>query len=231
MSRLMKLVDNIDPDSYAARMRRKRFALFRTLLQGIPRPLEILDIGGTQEFWEIMDFTDVPGISVTLVNLQRPDTWYENFSGLAGNATDLSELADNQFDVVFSNSVIEHVGSYQQQRLMAQEVRRVGERYFVQTPNYYFPIEPHFLLPGFQWLPRSVRVLLVSHFSLGWMQRMPDPVQARELVESTRLLRKQELLTLFPGAEIYEERMLGLTKSFVAYGGWQNPATIRPTTP
>jgi hypothetical protein len=220
MNVVMKAADNTDPNSYASKMRKKRFALFLNLLERIPRPVHILDIGGTQEFWEVMGFTEVPGVNVTLLNLEKPDTRYDNFVGLAGNARDLSQFGDDRFDVVFSNSVIEHVGNYGQQQSMAREVRRVGKRYFVQTPNYFFPIEPHFLFLGFQWLPVEVRVFLITRFRLGWIDRVRDPQAAREFVESTRLLRKRELLALFPGAVLYEERMWGVTKSFVVYGGW-----------
>jgi 2-polyprenyl-3-methyl-5-hydroxy-6-metoxy-1,4-benzoquinol methylase len=220
MNLLGRLVDNRDQDSVAAKLRRVRFSFFLSLLQNVPRPVTILDVGGTQGFWETMGYTDVPGVQVTLLNLDEQPVRHSNFSSLVGDATDLSEIRDAEFDVVFSNSVIEHVGGLSQQGRMAREIQRVGKRYFVQTPNYLFPIEPHFLLPGFQWLPASVRVFLVRHFSLGWIRRIPDRDKAAELVHSTRLLRKGELLALFPGARLYEEKVLGLTKSFVVYKGW-----------
>ena len=77
---------------------------------------------------------------------------------------------------------------------MAREVQRVGQRYLVQTPNYFFPIEPHLVFLGFQWLPATARVWLVQHFDLGWCKRRPDRESARQLVNSIRLLRKRELL-------------------------------------
>ena len=215
-----RFVDNRDPDSLATRMRRERFKFFLGLLHNVPRPIKILDVGGTQGFWETMGYTDVPGVQVALLNLDEQQVRYESFAGLVADATDLSEIRDDEFDVVFSNSVIEHVGDSNRQRLMAREIRRVGKRYFVQTPNYLFPIEPHFLFPGFQWLPIRARVFLIRNLNLGWMKRIPDPERARELIESVRLLRKGELLALFPGASLYEEKVIGLTKSFVVYGGW-----------
>ena len=104
---------------------------------------------------------------------------------------------------------------------MAKEVRRVGKRYFVQTPNKYFPLEPHFLFPLFQFLPINIRVLLLQNFRLGWFSKTPDQAKAREIVESIRLLDKREFISLFPNAELYEEKTFGMTKSFVAYGGWE----------
>jgi len=220
MNPLKGIADNTSQNSYASKMRRKRFEVFWNLLENTPKPIELIDIGGTQLFWEVMGYTDIPDIHITILNLDKPVIKHKNFSGIAGDATDLAEISDNQYDIVFSNSVIEHVGDFNQQKKMAQEVRRVGKRYFVQTPNYFFPIEPHFLFPGFQWLPLSTRTFLINHFNLGWIKKESDPVKARETVEDIRLLRKHDLISLFPQAKLYEEKLFGLTKSFVVYDGW-----------
>jgi hypothetical protein len=97
---------------------------------------------------------------------------------------------------------------------------RVGRRFFVQTPNKRFPLEPHFLVPGFQYLPVTVRAWLVSHFDVGWYKRIPDHAAARAEVESIQLLTRGRFSALFPAAQIHEEKFAGLTKSFVAVGGW-----------
>jgi hypothetical protein len=133
----------------------------------------------------------------------------------------MPEFADRSFDVVFSNSVIEHVGGLENQERMAAEVIRIGRRYFIQTPNFGFPIEPHFLFPGFQWLPETSRIWLVRHFALGWVERAVDDRAARQLVRDNCLMTERQFRSLFPGAKIYKERFLGLTKSFIACGGWE----------
>lgn len=214
---IQPIVDNSQPSSYAAKLRRKRFQIFCNLIAPLDRPIHILDIGGTQHFWEIMQFTEIEGINITILNLEPPEVRYPHFSGIAGDATNLAEFSDGTFDVVFTNSVIEHVGDYEAQNRMATEVQRVGRHYFLQTPNYYFPIEPHFLFPGYQWLPLEARVWLIQHFRLGWRPKTPNRRQAQEMVESIRLLRKSELRQLFPQAQIYEERLLGMVKSFILY--------------
>ena len=220
MKVIKALVDNADETSFAAKMRRNRFGLFQRLLEKVPRPIQILDVGGTQGFWEIMGFADEMNIQVTILNLTQPKVKYDNFTGMAGDATNLSNIQANQFDIVFSNSVIEHVGSYRNQELMAKEIHRVGKRYFVQTPNYFFPIEPHFLFLGFHWLPASARIYLIRKFKLGWVKKTPDLDEAKTLVDSIQLLKKKELIALFPQANIYEEKLLGMTKSFVVYNAW-----------
>jgi hypothetical protein len=97
---------------------------------------------------------------------------------------------------------------------------RVGKRYWVQTPNKRFPHEPHFIFPFFQYLPNALRAQMVNRFDVGWYKRIPDLAAARAEVESIQLLTGKKFSALFPGATIHREKLGGLTKSFVAYGGW-----------
>jgi hypothetical protein len=106
------------------------------------------------------------------------------------------------------------------QRRMANEVQRLAPRYFLQTPNRYFPIEPHFLFPCFQFLPLALRIWLVMHFEIGNYKKFTDRRQALEAVATIRLLTRKELEGLFPGAQIYEECFYGLVKSYIVYSGW-----------
>jgi hypothetical protein len=217
---LQGIADTRNPLSPASKARLRRFEFFIQLLQRVPRPTKILDVGGTQDFWEKMNFADEPSIRITLLNLATPYVTRVNFRGIEGDATKMSCFSPGEFDVVFSNSVIEHVGGREEQARMAREIQRVGKRYFVQTPNFYFPIEPHFLFPGFQWLPSSVRILLIKYFDLGWFKKTLDKKKARAIVDSVHLLRKKELLLLFPDSNLYKEKIFGLIKSFVVYKGW-----------
>jgi hypothetical protein len=138
----------------------------------------------------------------------QPSEWTSspNVTLVQGDGTNL-EFADAEFDVAFSNSVIEHIPPALQQRF-ADEISRVAHRYFVQTPNRYFPIEPHYQFPLFQFLPRRVRQALNRRFTLGW--------QAKGEWEEITLLSAGALRRLFPDAEIKRERVLGLTKSLIA---------------
>jgi hypothetical protein len=61
----------------------------------------------------------------------------------------------------------------------------------------------------------------LQNFNLGWFVKSPDAAKAREIVTGIRLLNKREFMACFPGAELYEEKFLGITKSFVAYSGWE----------
>lgn len=218
MGILKQLSDNARAESLANQLRKKRFRLFRQFIADLPRPVRIIDIGGTEDFWKQMGCTDPKDVSVTIINITPTLTTLPNFYGAYGDARALSQFGDHEFDVAFSNSVIEHVGSFADQRQMAQETRRVAKRYFVQTPNFLFPIEPHFLFPGFQFLPRSVRILLIQKFSLGWVSRAPLRSDAENVIDHVRLLTKGELQNLFPNGKIAAERILGFAKSYTAMG-------------
>lgn len=219
-SLIKSLADNAHSDSLATRMRRARFALFLSLLGKLEGHIEILDIGGTQDFWNQMTGGDPGDVRVTLLNIEHQRVTSEKFVSAVGDARAMPQYSRGSFDVVFSNSVIEHVGSHADQGKMAGEVTRVGRRYWVQTPNKRFPLEPHFLFPFFQYLPLGVRAQMVHRFDVGWYKRIPDLEVARAEVESIRLLTRKRFAALFPGAKIHSEKLGGLTKSFVAYGGW-----------
>ena len=210
-----KFADNRDPNSLASRMRSKRAQRFQKAIEAIPRPLNILDVGGDQAVWESIGFVDQPDIWITLLNIERRETSYKNVVSILGDARNMHEFRNGQFDVVYSNSVIEHVGGIEDMRKMAREIQRVGKWYFIQTPNLYFPIEPHFVFPLFQFLPISWRVYLVRHFNLGWIRREPDRERAEREVRSINLLSKTQLRSLFPDANVAAERFFGFTKSFM----------------
>jgi ubiquinone/menaquinone biosynthesis C-methylase UbiE len=216
---LSKIYDNSLEDSIATRLRKKRLKLFTTLIGSVPRPIRILDIGGTEVFWETMNYTGNPDIEVVLLNLYEIKTKNKNFSSVVGDASCLSGVYDKEFDVVFSNSVIEHIVDRNGQLKMVAEVKRAGKKYFIQTPNRYFPIEPHFLFPLFQFLPITVRTWLVMNFNMGWYKKTDDFQKAKMTANSIKLLTYKELKIMFPDATIYREKFLGMTKSFVIYGG------------
>jgi SAM-dependent methyltransferase len=214
---VFKFADNRDPNSLASRLRAKRHEWFRSLISNLPRPLTVLDVGGTETVWEIIGFVNQPDIQITIINIEPSETSYNNISLVVGDARDMRQFRDHQFDVVYSNSVIEHVGDLVDMRRMAREIQRVGKRFFLQTPNRYFPIEPHFVFPFFQFLPRPVQIALVQKFTLGWVERQPEKKYAERAVDSIRLLSSSDMRGLFADAKLEKERLLGITKSLIAY--------------
>jgi hypothetical protein len=210
--------------SFSNSMRSRRFELFESLAAPLPKPRRILDVGGTTAFWEQRGWAGTDRAQITTINIDAEEKQYANIEPRAGDATDLSEFADGSFDIAFSNSVIEHLFSIRAQAAMAREIQRIATAYWVQTPNYWFPVEPHFQLPGWQWLPEEARIAIIRHYRCGWRGPCADRQGAGELVREVRLLRRLELQALFPCGVVWPERLCGLIKSWVAIGGFPRMA-------
>lgn len=212
--------DYDDPRSFGSRLRRRRSAWLMRLIDMTYREhgrCSILDLGGTENYWNIIDppYMQERNCRITLLNLTTSSLANPNlFESRAGDATAV-DAPDNRFDIVHSNSVIEHVGDWRKTMAFGVEVRRLASRYYVQTPNFWFPWEPHFGTPLFHYLPIPLRISLLRRRNLGYFERctLSDAV---ETVESIRLLDKEMLKFLFPEAQIIRERFLGFTKSLIA---------------
>jgi 2-polyprenyl-3-methyl-5-hydroxy-6-metoxy-1,4-benzoquinol methylase len=187
------------------RWREQRYHRFMALCDVSPGE-RILDVGAGEGGALERFNSENPIIAVDV--LPRPTEWLKqrNVEVLTADGTNLP-FSDGEFPVVFSSSVIEHVPVELQQQF-AREIQRVGKRYFVQTPNRYFPIEPHYQVPLFQFLPETWRRSLNRRFTLGWREK-------GHWAEAN-LLSARDLRRLFPDAEIHRERLFGLTKSLMA---------------
>ena len=193
--------------------RAARMARFRETFQPTPQTT-VLDVGGNYYDWETLGVD----CRFTVLNVDAIPTGWEmppNFSYVVGNGCALS-YADGAFDIAYSNSVIEHLTTWGAQVRFAAETRRVGRTVYVQTPNRWFPIEPHFIALFLHWLPRRWHRFLFRWFSVrGWLRR-GDNVTLEQLVGELRLLSYREMRELFPDCEIRREKWLGMTKSFIA---------------
>lgn len=205
---------------YRNAFRRRRFAQFLALVDAVVQEkgrCRVLDLGGGVSYWMGLEeaWRDRP-LHITLVNLASEPVPDSRFESRAGNACSLPELPDGAFDIVHSNSVIEHVGTWADKKRMAAEVRRLAPRYFVQTPNYWFPIEPHFRMLGIHWMPRPWQRALVSSKARGFYPQAAGLDEADRILADASLLDGQDMATLFPEARIERERFFGLTKSLIA---------------
>lgn len=188
------------------RWRRRRYELFMSLCH-VEAHETILDVGaGAGTALECFNRTN-PIVAVDLAP-QTDGSWLDapNVTVSVADGTKLP-YADGQFPIVFSSSVIHFIPKHLQP-VFASEIRRVGQRYFVQTPNKFFPIDPQYQVPFFQLLPRRARKWLNRHFTLGWRQKGHW--------EDIEPLSATDLRTLFSDAEIHRERLFGLTKSLMA---------------
>lgn len=189
-------------------MRKRRMSNFMSHMD-VDKNATILDLGGQPTIWSSVN----PKLNVTILNLpgiaRRDDESHHNITYVEGDACNVTGYEDHSFDIVFSNSVIEHVGDDKKQVEFAQEVMRLGRSYWVQTPSKYFPIEAHCGMP-FWWLyPESLRQYFISR----WRRKLPAWT---EMIEGTRVLGTNQLQALFPNATVTTERLLGIPKSYVA---------------
>ncbi len=201
--------------------RKKRMQRFGSVFS-FSASARILDVGGTPEIWALLVLPEAA--RVVLLNMPRAGARGESAAAgleyVHGDGCSLP-FADQAFDVVFSNSVIEHVGGPDAQARFAREVARAGRGYWVQTPNRYFPIETHLLMPMVHLLPRSCRAFIVRRFTVWeWIHR-PAADEKRFYIEhfisDIRLLSAGDMRRLFPDAIILRERFLMFTKSLIAY--------------
>jgi hypothetical protein len=196
---------------YFRSRRMRRFA--RTF--AITDETRILDVGGTPFNWKFVEARP----RVTIVNLPYSwGAWEPRFTCVFGDGRRLP-FADQSFDIVFSNSVIEHVGDWESQRQFAVEIARVGKAYWVQTPNRGFPVEPHMMTPFLHYLPRAWQGPIARRFTVWALVERPSADRREFYIEhylrDIRLLDAREMQRLFPEGEIVRERLLGLTKALI----------------
>jgi len=203
-----------------SKFRLARFGLFLDLIDSIPttdRPLRILDVGGVESYWKDKRPLISRPTEITLANLDDRPVTGPGFVSLRANACDMRQFSDGSFDVVHSNSVIEHVGQWSNMMAMANEIRRIAPNYFVQTPYFWFPIEPHARTPFLHWLPESLKFRIVMATQCGpYWSKAATVDQAMRVIQSATLLDKRMFFALFPDAHIVPEKVWGVTKSLMA---------------
>lgn len=191
--------------------RKAKFELFLKLCKPTPQT-RILDLGcGEGTFLEQMYPYKhrITGLDISDYNIRRFEKNHPGIKIKKGNAKYL-QFKDKTFDIVFSNAVIEHVGNMNEQIKYANEVKRVGKKYFITTPNKWFPFEPHYRLPLFQFVPKSIQRFLTKRFSIGNYKKGGW--------EDINLLSTIHLKKLFPEATIIKQRVTFLSETLIAIG-------------
>lgn len=200
--------------SLSGRARARRWRHFSDCFPSLPE-MRVLDLGGTPESWAL---APVRPESVVTVNLAPLESTTPGITAVQGDACDLPRsVAAERFDLVFSNSLLEHVGGHVQRQRLADNIHSLADRHWVQTPYRYFPIEPHWLFPGIQWLPYEARVQVSLHWNRGHI-RTHSREAAQDQVDEIELIGIAQMRRYFPSSVIWYERFAGLVKSLVAIG-------------
>jgi hypothetical protein len=192
-------------------MRLRRWEFIRAELPELP-DMNVLDLGGTVNWWAR---APVRPRHVTILNLEsapQDEPWLTSVAGDACRAESL--FAGQSFDLVFSNSLIEHVGGHSARCALSRSARSLAPRYFVQTPYRYFPVEPHWVFPGMQFFPLPLKRRIAPRWPLGHTRGW-DAREALDEVMCTELLGATEMRTYFPDGRLHWERFLGIPKSMI----------------
>jgi hypothetical protein len=209
------LVDS--PTSVGAQARLRRWELFQSQFPDIG-DMRVLDLGGTVESWVRAPLRPA---HVTVLNLTEPGSSVEERitpvtgDACAARASLQAAGAPSTYDLVFSNSLIEHVGGHAQRSRLAESARDLAPYHWIQTPYRYFPMEPHWLFPLMQFLPVSMRAVVAERWPLGH-SRPRSRAEAVSNVQWTELISITDLRAYFPDSRVLKERLFGLTKSVIA---------------
>jgi len=195
--------------------RPRRLRAFYRLLN-VTESTRVLDVGGGAFFWDLALAQGLPLPQLTVLNIRPAGDQERPFLRWIVADACASQLPDNSFDLVFSNSLVEHLRDFKTQKLFADEVRRLAPSYFVQTPDRLCPVEPHFVTPFVHWLPRRVRRRMIRNFTVWGLTARPSQAYCDQLIDEFALLSRREMQQVFPDATVLSERFAGFPKSLIA---------------
>ena len=220
-------------DQYRAKCREKRRGVFLNYFSSrICSSTKILDLGSEDgsAICSVLEGLPYKPANVFIADIDaeaiRRGAEKYGFTPLLIPENAKIPVPDNYFDIVYSSSVIEHVTvdkeeiylvrsqkefekrAWERQKAFANEVRRVGKSYFVQTPNRWFPIETHTWFPFVGWLNRPLQMKVIGFLNMFWIKKTaPD----------FHLLDEKKLRLLFPDADSFiPEISMGMVKSWMA---------------
>lgn len=177
--------------------------------------MRVLDLGGTVESWF---YAPTRPKHVVILNLDGRNSgerdWYVARAGDACQPP--ADLLSQDFDLVFSNSLLEHVGGHARRKQLAEVISVAAPHHWVQTPYRYFPMEPHWLVPGMQFLPITAQAAISRRMPFGPANRTMTAERIVDECSYVELIGLTQMRGYFPSSDIWCERAAGLVKSIVA---------------
>lgn len=217
---LNSLFSYTNPNSFVNRLRKNRFKVVNDVINSlieIKGTIKILDLGGDLEYWKNMNWNN-HATQISLLNLSSnniPDELKGSFQSIQADAANCP-FSDNSFDLVFSNSTIEHMGSFENQRKFAEEVKRLAPNYIIQTPSIWFPLEPHCRIPFFQFIPHQIRAIILMIFKIHYFPKAKNYTDGIEASKTTMMMGLSRFKGFFPDSKIDIEFLWGIPKSYTA---------------
>lgn len=222
---IQSLVNYDNPRSIGSRLRGGRMAHVERLVAAVLQEkstCEIVDIGGVARYWRLMDRSLLQACRITIVNLEEPWGFDPRsdlpnagaFEFAVGDGRSL-QFDDRQFDIAHSNSVLEHVGSFADMQKFVRESARVARLFYIQTPYFWFPIEPHFGFPFIHWLPAPLRCKIITRMGIGFRRKFRSVPEAMAYIEAINLIDIGQARALPEDCQVVYERVLGIPKSLM----------------
>jgi len=202
--------------------RSRKMELLEQRFQPTPQ-MKILDVGAQISWTDnpsrqlIDDYPwkeNITALNISQTYVNEIKSRYPQVEAVVGDACNLP-WPDKHFDLVYSNAVIEHVGTRENQRKMAREIMRVGKQWFVTTPNRWYPFEFHMRLPLVTWLPfhgylTAGKIICYDHskkcYGKGYKR------------DDLRLLSYRELKSFFPDSRIIKQRVTFMPETLIVIG-------------
>ena len=208
--------------------RTRKYELFKKVLKPT-KEMKILDVGAeinpTDEHnLQLIDIypwkNNVSAINISPKIISHIEEHYPEVDAWIGDACAL-HWEDKYFDIVYSNAVIEHLGSFERQKKMANEIMRVGRSWFVTTPNRWFPFEFHMRLPLVTWIPCKGYFCIGSIISYNHVKRKYTFGNkfGNKYDEGLRLMSYQEVKRCFPCSKVIKQRVTVMAETLIAIGG------------
>lgn len=208
-------------------LRVKRFSVFEQVTDKFARPLRILDLGGTASFWLKHVPVNDDNYKITLINNHHVDKTNIGYSHSIpwiiekhADARDSSEWDLDNHDLIFSNSFLEHLESFADQLELASKIDSSQYPYFIQIPNKYFPVDPHFpspFVPFFSCYPKTIQAVLLTINRFGSGAKSKTYNSAKKRLKYYNPLGLKDARELFPSGIIIKEKTFGLCRSVLIY--------------
>ena len=199
--------------------RARKIQLFNTTFMPT-KQMRLLDLGaeinpnGDRHLQLIDSYPWKSSITAANISAEQIRSIKDCYPEVTAIVADACELPwpDKYFDVLYCNAVIEHVGDFDRQKKMAAEIMRVAKRWFVTTPNRWYPFEFHLRLPLVTWLPGNAYLQAGRAVRYNHLQCRYTYCNSKAGI---RLMSAKELQSCFPDSTVVKQRVTFMAETLI----------------